>query len=164
MIHLLTGPIDSGKTSLLERAVAAWRSRGLKVRGFLSRKVDGGYDLFDLAEQASHDYLRKTGDEAWQRTGPYFVLPTGLERASALLEGDADLFVVDEIGPLEMRGLGIMPALEGLLRRPPSRCVLVVQERILQEFLGLAARDDITVHDVRKEDAYSRMLNGIQAT
>ena len=78
MIHLLTGPLNSGKTTLLERAVAEWRAKGIVIRGFLSRKAAGGYDLLDLEEGSIHPFLQRSGEDHWQKTGPYFLLPTAL--------------------------------------------------------------------------------------
>lgn len=140
MIRVLTGPLHSGKTSRLKAVVKRLKSRGVRTVGFLSEAVledreIAGYDLFDLGSERSEPFLRRGGEGDRQRTGPYGVVPEGLAKAEAILEGgrDAGLLVVDEVGPLEMRGGGLWPSLERVL--PVSNCLVVVQERVLEEFL-----------------------------
>lgn len=140
MIRVLTGPIHSGKTSRLKAVVRRLRSRGVRIDGFLSEAVledreIAGYDLLDLGSERSEPFLRRGGEGDRQRTGPYSVVPEGLAKAEAIIERgrDAGLLVVDEVGPLEMRGGGLWPSLERALSF--SNCLIVVQERVLEEFL-----------------------------
>lgn len=139
-ILVLTGPVHSGKTTFLAGAAARWRARGLDVGGFLSpaRRAGGrldGYDLFDLRDGASAPFLTRKGEPGWPSVGPYRFFPAVLERAGDILrrDRDADVLVVDEMGPLELGGGGLWPAfLEA--RASGARCLCVVRDSVLGKF------------------------------
>jgi nucleoside-triphosphatase THEP1 len=170
VIFVLTGPIHSGKTTLLERVVHEFRKSKVKVDGFLSKALrEGqevtGYDLFDLREGSSIPLLRTTGEKEWQRVGSYFFLPSGLDKAKRIIlrSKNADLFVVDEIGPLELSGKGFWPALKQALFPPQAAYLIVVREKILEEFLGILERGQTVVFDIRDEGTLSRLAEEIRA-
>lgn len=140
---ILTGPVHSGKTSFLRTLAADARRRGLPAAGYLSAAVfDGddraGYDLEILPEGASYPFLRKEGESGWPRVGPYVVVPDTLERAIRTIRSSAGahLFIVDELGPLELAGEGVWPALEGVFARPPAVLVLTIRDSLVGPFRG----------------------------
>lgn len=170
MIFILTGPVHSGKTTLLEKAVHKFRQSKVKVDGFLSKALrEGqevtGYDLFDLREGNSIPLLRTTGEKEWQRVGSYFFLPSGLDEAERIIlrSKNADLSVVDEIGPLELSGRGFWPALKQVLFPPQAAYLVVARERILEDFFGILERSQTRVFDVRDEETLSRLTEEIRA-
>lgn len=139
-LFVLTGSVRSGKTTFLERAVAGWKSAGLAVGGFLSvarpgNGHDQGYDLVDLKDGTSAPFLKRRGEPDWPSVGPYRLVPEILERAGSILtrDRDADILIVDEIGPLELGGGGLWPAFVKALASG-ARCLCVVREGILDEF------------------------------
>lgn len=143
MIYLLTGPVGGGKTTYLKEVVQTLSSSELSVDGFLNVRLledEGtmGYDLYDLKLGASIPFLRKQGEADWDRTGDYFFLPQGLETAFRIVARckRSDLLVIDEIGPLELKGRGLWPALEPVLTKKDRHFLLVVRERILAELLA----------------------------
>jgi len=170
VIFILTGPVHSGKTTLLEKAVHKFRKSKVKVDGFLSKALwEGqeliGYDLFDLREESSIPLLRTKGEKEWQRVGSYFFLPSGLDEAERIIlrSKDADLSVVDEIGPLELSGKGFWPALKLVLFPPQAAYLIVVRERILEDFFGILERSQTRVFDVRDEEILSQLTEEIRA-
>ncbi len=99
-----------GKTSVLLRALDTLKAKGCKIGGMVSREVRErgirvGFEIFDFA----------TGRKGWlahvdQPTGPrvskYRVNLNDLNAigASSIVKAvkDADIIVVDEIGPMEL--------------------------------------------------------------
>jgi nucleoside-triphosphatase THEP1 len=139
-VLVLTGPVHSGKTTFLKGAAAFWDLAGFSVGGFLSEtRFDGGgtlgYDLFDLRAGTSVPFLRREGEPGWPRVGGFSLVPGGLERAEGILarDHDADILVVDEVGPLELSGVGIWPALSAAMSAGAG-CVCVVRTSVLEEF------------------------------
>lgn len=106
----ITGRSGVGKTSVLLRAVDALKAKGYKVGGMISREVRErgarvGFEIVDF----------HTGQRGWlahvtQPSGPqiskYRVNLSDLDAigASSILNAarDADIIVVDEIGPMEL--------------------------------------------------------------
>ncbi len=114
----VTGPPGIGKTSVLLRSVNGLSSRGYGIGGMISRDVrEGGvrvgFEIMDFS----------TGQRGWlahvnQPTGPkiskYRVNLTDLEAigVSSILEAirNADIIMVDEIGPMELFSSGFREA------------------------------------------------------
>jgi nucleoside-triphosphatase THEP1 len=150
-VLVLTGPVHSGKTTFLKGAAALWDLAGFSVGGFLNetRLAGGkvhGYDLFDLRDRASVPFLRTEGGPGRQRVGGFSLVPGGLERAEGILARDieADILVVDEVGPLELTGRGIWPALSAALSAG-AMCLCVVRTSVLEGFLAKIGEGKIDV-------------------
>ena len=150
-VLVLTGPVHSGKTTFLKGAAASWGLAGFSVGGFLNEtclaggKVRG-YDLFDLRERTSVPFLRTEGGPDRQRVGGFSLVPGGLERAESILDRDRDahILVVDEIGPLELSGRGLWPALSAALSAG-AICLCVVRTSVLEGFLAKIGEGKIDV-------------------
>ena len=141
MILVLTGPVHSGKTTFLKTLLNELRARRLPVSGYLSPSVViggemNGYDLFDIRKGQSTPFLRRTGQAGWQKVGPFFFLPPGLEAAEAAILGHkpGEWLIVDEVGPMELSGRGVWPALSEVISRPLLNCLLVVRTPLVGDF------------------------------
>jgi len=141
-IHVLAGPIHAGKTTLLAASCRAWRSAGFRFDGFLSPTVLAGeriegYDLVDLRTEARIPFLRREGEPEWERSGSFFFRPEALAQAHAIIRRapEDEVLVVDEFGPLELRGGGLRPALNEVFGRPGHQALLVVRQDILENFV-----------------------------
>jgi len=169
MLLILTGRIHSGKTTRLRRLVSEWRARQIALDGFLSpavfesgRRV--GYDWLDLGTDRCVPFLRRRGEADWERIGPYFLIPPTLERAKRKIgtHDRRNLLIVDEIGPLELRGRGVWPALKAALSEPPLRCLIVVREDILDRFQRVTPIRPERVFTIEENDFSSELTRAIQ--
>jgi nucleoside-triphosphatase len=109
-VIFVTGPPSVGKTSVLLRSVNGLKDKGYEIGGMISREVrEGGvrvgFEIMDFS----------TGQRGWlahinQPTGPkiskYRVNLTDLDAigVSSILDAirNADIIMVDEIGPMEL--------------------------------------------------------------
>lgn len=142
MIYIMTGPVHSGKTSFLYHQTHIWKKDNLNVDGFLSiAKWEGhkryGYDLYDLKNERMLPYIRKRGESGWPQIGPYYFIPSSLKEAqNIILRGKQSfLLVIDELGPLELKGKGLWLSLEKILFQKNTRFLLVVRETLLDEMI-----------------------------
>ncbi len=175
MITILTGPVHSGKTTFLRDIVKSLQTHGTRPGGFLSvaagdRRKPAGYDLLDAGDGETIPFIRLTGKPEWQQIGKrrrHFLLPEGLAAAERKIidwQG-SDLFVVDEVGPLELAGRGLWPALKNVLFPPATEYILVAREKILEDLKSKleAERVAVTVLDVRDQAASRRAIEEIAA-
>jgi len=172
MLFILTGPLHSGKTTLLKNIVQVLENKNMRIDGFLSQAVNKnddciGYDLFDLKNKNTYPYMRKTGKCQWIRYGPYFLNPKGLKEAKKIIsrKKDIDIFIVDEVGPLELSGKGLFPELEKLIREPVIPMLIVVQSRILKSFdslFSLTSEHKAKIFDIRVKNASALIIQEIQ--
>jgi nucleoside-triphosphatase THEP1 len=165
VVLILTGAIQSGKTRFLAGIVAGLDRERTGVSGFLSRAVYErgrliGYDLAVLGRKTPVAYIRKSGEPAWERVGPYYFIPEALEEARrTILESrPRDLLVVDEVGPLELGGGGLWGPLETVLAGPGRRSLLVVRASCLEALSTRLAGRPFQVFTVDEPSARASLL------
>jgi nucleoside-triphosphatase THEP1 len=169
MLLILTGRVHSGKTTRLRQLVSDWRTRGIALDGYLSPAVfeSGrrlGYDWLDLETGLCEPFLRRRGEADWERVGPYFFIPPTMEKAKRKIRTHdrRNLLIVDEIGPLEIRGGGVWPALAGILAAPLLCCLVVVREDILDRFGRVAPVQPERVFAIEESAFPSELTRVIQ--
>lgn len=153
MQHLIiiSGPIDSGKTTYLHRLIAHYEREGASIGGVTAeaRYAGGrkcGYDIRDIASGQQTALVRSSpgstypGGEAVQAVGRFVLLNSGIEFSKDALEAGlaCEVLCLDEIGPLEMRGGGHMPILQRILGRYRGLLILVARESVAEELANLA--------------------------
>lgn len=164
MVLVLSGPVHGGKTTLLERSLPLWAGRGLSCSGFISSSVaDGGcgtgYDLVEIGTGRRWPYLRRQGDAGAERVGPFAFVPETLERARSIIRSarPSGLLVIDEVGPLELRGGGLWTSLSEALATRGRTLLLVIREGLVEDFAARLAPAVPRVFDVREPDARERL-------
>jgi nucleoside-triphosphatase THEP1/molybdopterin converting factor small subunit len=122
-----------------------------------------GYDLFHLKDGDSTPFLRKEGEAGWQRVGPYFFLPRGLEAATAAILGckPGEILIVDEVGPAELAGRGVWPALSEVIAKHSVDCLLVVRKPLLEDLRRRIRREPVRVFNIEREGVYHSLLQAL---
>ncbi len=143
---IITGPIGSGKTSVVLALSAALRTQGVLVDGVASPRIveNGqtvGYRVRDVRTGQEHPLCSR--HPPGLRFRRFYFSPAGLAAANAILAraaAQAEVIVVDEVGPLELSGQGFAP---GLARCLTARAflVLTVRPHLVPEFLARFAQD-----------------------
>lgn len=137
-ILLVSGWRRAGKSTLLLTIRQAVQAAGLSVGGLLSvaRFEDGektGIDLVDAATGQPMP-LAATGTDGAVSTGHYSFDPAALAAGLAYAERGktADVFFVDELGPLELvRGEGWAEVIPVLRQRAFGVALVVVRPELL---------------------------------
>jgi len=169
MIHILTGPVHSGKTTLLRKLTADLESQNISVDGFLSLAAKTGdesigYDLYEIRKETSTPFIRKTGEEGWQRIGNYVFIPETLDMAQKIIlsANPSDLRIIDEIGPLELEGRGIWPALAQALRLNSPDLLCVIRNTICDLWIEKLKHRPIKIFDMTDENLYPKMRQHVE--
>jgi len=142
---LVIGEPRSGKTSWCREYIDWRRKSGSTVGGILSPAIEKqrqrvGSNALDLLTGQEIPFARLScygcfkggemvGDYTISRDGILFACGA-IKRA---VESRCGLVVIDEVGPLELRGNGLMPAVELALASPVN--VLIVVRSSLREAL-----------------------------
>jgi nucleoside-triphosphatase THEP1 len=165
VIHILIGQVHSGKTTLLQNVTTQLKRQNITVTGFLSLYTEDkgefiGYDLYDLSREMRTPFIRKAGEEHWQRIGPYFFIPESLDHAQNIIHRSsyADICVVDEVGPLELEGRGLWPALQKVIFLSAPDYIFVVREIILENWLRKLGEIPINIFDVLDKGLSLKMV------
>lgn len=141
---IITGPIGSGKTQTVLALAETLRRNGVAVAGVVSPRVfqEGktvGYWVQDLqsGRRASLCSLTPPG----LRFRRFFFSPEALVFANAVLTQaarQAEVIVVDEVGPLELSGGGFAPGLR-LSFSSPAFLLLTVRPHLVEEVRRLSS-------------------------
>jgi nucleoside-triphosphatase THEP1 len=139
---ILTGAINSGKTSLLRATIRLLVKKGFHSGGFLSEGIlteqkKSGYQLLALPTNERHLLCSTTYQKDWQQIGKFFFNPHALALGNSLLNPLAarnfNPLFIDEAGPLELNGGGWAPALDTLALHETNTCILTIREGLVQQ-------------------------------
>ncbi len=119
---VITGPIGSGKTQTASSVAEELRAQGVPVGGVVSPRVleygvTTGYIVRDLL--TGEERRLCTESPPGIRFRRFFFSPTALEFANAAVARaghEAEVVVVDEVGPLELSGGGMAPGVQAVLQ------------------------------------------------
>ncbi len=138
-IYLVTSGIGTGKTTFLEKVVEMLRKEGVAVTGFLARAAGDDeskkYILYNLALEEERVLAeKKRGGRL--RTGRYTFFPATFRWGEEsvwrdVTAGQPRVVVVDEVGPLEMRGKGWASLLDRLVERKGIVQIWSVREKLV---------------------------------
>lgn len=131
-VHVVvTGRPGVGKTTLVHRVVERLRDAGVRVSGFYCPEVRRagrrvGFLIRGLGSaEGLEAWLARVDGCDGPRVGRYTTCRAAEEVArQALLGRDADLLVIDEVGPMELRLRGVREAIiESLASGKPALLV-----------------------------------------
>lgn len=132
-IYILTGPVQSGKTT----ALIQWLTQRNDVNGILTPVVDGKRVFMNAATKEQFA-MEATGNEEAVSIGRFVFSKRGFNKAAQIIRGTIDensWLIIDEIGPLEMRGEGFFDAFKEVLAKRNKKLLLVIREGLVNEVI-----------------------------
>lgn len=139
-ITLLAAPPGAGKTTACLRFAAGARAAGLRVGGIAApARCDAtgarvGIDAVDLATLQRRPLADVVDDPILATVGHFrfraVALAWSLGALLDALRAPLDAVVIDEIGPLELRGEGYAPALSALPHATCRHVIVVVRSAL----------------------------------
>ena len=117
---IITGERGAGKTTLAAAVVERLRAADMRVGGILAPGVyrDGrrySFEVLAVATGERRPLSARDPEPGWIEEQCFWVDPAGYALGNAALAaGDADVVVVDEVGPWELAGSGWAARLDAL--------------------------------------------------
>jgi len=151
---VVTGPSGSGKTPLVEAVVSDLTDRGVPVAGFVQPAIVEndekiGFLIRDVATSEVVELARRAAPGQGRHGTSFRFSDAGFELGSRALSGarQETVLVIDELGPVELRGGGHWPAVARALRAAEIAGMVVVVRRTLVPALveALDAADVVVV-------------------
>jgi nucleoside-triphosphatase THEP1 len=141
-IILVSGAINSGKTTKIKSLIATYKRANLSMTGFYSEKVFVakalvGYDLILLSSNEKIPFLRINSFGTIDRIGPYFINKNAFSFTNKeLLSAKSSIVIMDEIGRLELSNKGFSTLLTHLLATFNGKLILAVRDVFLDEVIS----------------------------
>ncbi len=169
-VYIVTGAVGEGKTTFLLRLTEMLKEKGIRVGGLIAPRImEGatttGYDIIDIGSGIREPFLRLTNSEI-----------TGVERFTKMEQGfqtglkaldpennrDSNLMIIDEAGPLELRGEGWSERISGLLNVNKWQIILVVRKSLVDEVIWKFGIKDPVMYEADRGDCrqlFDEILN-----
>ncbi len=122
----LTGNPNSGKTTVIRKVSDILRGGGIKIGGIVSSEIQrAGIRIgFSLEDLLTHEtgILAHADQKDGPRVGKYGVNLVDLQRVGVTAiqraVAEADVVIVDELGPMELHSIPFIKSVELALRSP----------------------------------------------
>lgn len=165
-LFLWTGPRHAGKTSKLLQLESVARQQKLHLAGLLSLSIyqQGqlkGFDLLDITTRQTRPLARRS-----RPSQPFSFDSAAFDWGNEILARidtcNTHLIILDEFGPLELRGSGWRPAADRLIRTTRTPLLLVVRDGLVSAVGPLYSWRDMVVVPFDLPDAISQVLDGVK--
>lgn len=131
-VYILTGPVRSGKTTSLMQ----WAEKRKDVYGILTPVVNNKRMFMDANNKEQFTMEAVAGDANILAVGRFRFSKAGFDKAVQAIQ-DAipkeGWLIIDEIGPLELRGEGFCDILKEVLTVRMDKTLLVVREGLTED-------------------------------
>ena len=164
LVKIISGAVNCGKTTTAEKLEKECRSRGLKTAGFLSVSDDKKdcyffRDLSSGTEVLSVSAEKPAGEPGWSRYdfSRFYFSDSAFEFANSLIRKTAeaepddapDVIFIDEMGPLELSGGGLINEIINLLNVFTGTVFLVIRENLVESLSDMLGIDPGTAVIIR---------------
>lgn len=145
-IYILSAPKGSGKTSSLMQ----WSSERNDVYGILSPVVEGKRMFLDMQSREAFPMEAVEGEAAVFKVGKYIFSRNAFDRAIDILDRarlKKGWLVIDEIGPLELRGEGLNEVVLRCIQRK-GNTIIVTREGLEEQVITFLQASVNIIHSV----------------
>jgi len=136
VIYILTGKIQSGKTS----ALIKWSAGKTDIFGILTPVIDGRRFFMDAHSRIQFRMEAGETEKAILSIGRYNFSKAAFEHAAEIIRQSINKngwLVIDEIGPLELRKKGFHPVIKESLKNHRAKLLFVIRENLVGEVTEL---------------------------
>jgi nucleoside-triphosphatase THEP1 len=142
---------------------------GIVTKPVIEKNIKTGHYLEELENGREHLLCTVSPEPGWISSGRFYFNPETLKFGNDLLASftnrqlptadcqlptaNRQLIIIDELGPLELKGSGWWPGIASLLKSSIQKLIIVVREEIMVEAWNLLK--DHHVHIININDSLS---------
>ncbi len=148
-VKLITGKINSGKSTFAAAYITAKQQTGVATAGFLSdaEYVHGKKNRYFLRNIKTDESslavsaVKESDDMKTFGFSRFYFSESAYRNACYVLKGavSSSIILIDEIGPLELNGYGFTPAVTFLLKSFKGELILVIRKDAVEKALSYYA-------------------------
>lgn len=159
-VIIITGEIHRGKTSFVQKIVTDLLKQKIRIAGFLSIGVDEdgkrkGFNLADIGSSRQIELCSDKKDNERIKSGRFYFNQEALAIGNNILNpdnlSDKQLIVIDEIGPLEIKGLGWSEAIEKSTRSFLIPQLWVVRKSLVHKIIRKWNTGNVYIFDITED-------------
>jgi nucleoside-triphosphatase THEP1 len=156
-VYIIAGDQREGKTTFLKEVTIKLTTRGTPVEGIMAEGLDKdgertGFQLVNISNDKSIVLCSVHPKPDWEKTGKYYFNPEGLEFGRKVLNQiSADsIVIIDEIGPLEMKGGGWSAPVQKILENYDNTMIWVVRRSLTEQIIHKFELKNVFILDVSR--------------
>ncbi len=170
VVYIITQDVGAGKTTYVESLLENLKEKGFRPAGFtapgiFSEGKKTGFKIRNISNGDEYTLAGKQPETGWKRHGHYYFNPETIRAGQEVLlkikEADADILVVDEVGPMEMRNEGWAQAIEELSKTSALPQIWVVRKSLAKKAARKWNTGDVYIFDMKTvstEEAAGRII------
>ncbi len=140
-IIIISGNIQEGKTTFVHKVVNRLQRKDINVQGFYSEVVyigdqRQGYELKNINSSKKITLCNINYKEDWDKQGKFYFNAEAVDYGNNILQkinNTADLIVIDEIGPFEIKGKGWAKSINQICNNSTSPMLWVVRDSLVNK-------------------------------
>ena len=157
---ILTGKRGSGKSTMVLNLASELQAESFSVAGIAAREVieeekRTGYSLRDLSTGEEVPYATRTGESHQDNPIPFTFSKAGYEFGNMVLKKpialESDLLILDEMGPLELKGEGWAVTFSKILQIRLGPTLIVVRPSLVESIIHQYHLENHVLIDIEKE-------------
>ena len=149
-VYIITGATGSGKT----RSLAEWSSNRKDVAGILTPVAEGKRVFHNAGTGEIFPMEAGTGEADVITVGRFVFSQRNFDKAAQVIRDAGRTngwLLIDEIGPLELKGEGFCNILNELLAKRRNKILLVVREGLVEKVKeAFGMKDTVVINDISK--------------
>ena len=158
-VYIITGETRSGKTTFLKEILEELKKRNKKIQGIIAHGTDHNrerqqFDIEDIATGEKQLLCDRTPLPDDKHLGRFYFKPDGLEFGKKALTVNPknlpDFLIIDEIGPLELKGEGWYSVIGEIVETYDIPMIWVVRKKILEKVLHTWPHLNHHIFDISK--------------
>jgi nucleoside-triphosphatase THEP1 len=170
-IIIITGEIHQGKTSFTQKIISDLLNQKIRIAGFVSIGIDKdgtrtGFNLAEIGSSRQVELCSDRKDNKGPKLGQFYFNQEALAFGNEILNpdvlSDKQLIVIDEIGPLEIKGLGWSEAIDKSTRSFLIPQLWVVRKSLVNKIIRKWNTGNVYIFDITKDSISEVEMNLIE--
>ena len=158
-VFIITGETRSGKTTFLTGIIKLLQENNIQVGGIISQGYDNNgeryyFEIKDIATGEKTLLCDRIYSKEKINTGRFYFYLEGIEFGKEIINNavsNSDLIVIDEIGPLELKGKGWYEVIDNALKANKPM-IWVVRKKVIDKVLNAWPGNNFHIFDIEKID------------
>lgn len=158
-VHIIAGEQGSGKSTLMKQLLHSARSAGILCGGFIAigfwrGDTRSGFDLMLVSSGRVLPFCRDQQQEGWIPLRRFFFSPetlaTGIEEISVAMDQPTGLWLIDEIGPIDLEGKLWHDTFRKLLQATNAPVIVTIRPAMVNNVISHFGISNYHIHLVDK--------------
>ena len=139
-VFIISGRSGEGKTSLLLQVIKILTNKGLNIYGFYAegkweQNTRSGHCLVEIGGESRIELCTTNKTEGWQKEDRFYFNPNAIKTGNNIIEqateSEAQLIVIDEIGPFELQGKIWAKRFSALLKSSKVPILITTKQKLI---------------------------------